>query len=320
MRLFRGCKPSPDDLDVQSSNAFKMTMSAPDTALQIKYAVPADACDCHMHVFGGLERFPGIAGHSYTPRPAPIDDWKGTFTALGIQRLVVVQPSCYGTDNRCLLETLIALDGGARGVVDIDSSISERELMQLHYAGVRGVRVNARSVGTRDPVALSRRIAAIAERISPYGWHVQIYTEPAIITAIADVLRDAPCPIVLDHMGCACVEETADNLQVLCALLREGNCWVKLSGAYRVSKQRHGFTDTIQIARTLLDSNVDRIVWGSDWPHTAEHASRPQDKPSQIAFRDIDETSLLGLLAEQCGDAATFARVLVKNAAALYQF
>jgi predicted TIM-barrel fold metal-dependent hydrolase len=297
-----------------------MTMSVPDIARQIKYDIPADACDCHMHVFGELDRFPGVAGHSYAPRPAPIDDWKRAFMAFGIQRLVVVQPSCYGTDNRCLLETLIALDGRARGVVDIDSSISERGLMELHYAGVRGVRVNARSVGARDPVVLSKRIAAIAERISPYGWHVQIYAESAVITAIADVLRDAPCPIVLDHMGGAHVEQTAVDLRILCTLLREGNCWVKLSGAYRVSEQCEKFTDSIQIARTLLDSNSERIVWGSDWPHTAEHAGRPQDKPSQIAFRDIDETSLLGLLAEQCGDAATFTRVLVKNAAALYQF
>ena len=295
-------------------------MSVPNTAPQIKYDIPADACDCHMHVFGELERFPGMAGHSYTPRPAPVDDWKRAFMALGIQRLVVVQPSCYGTDNRCLIETMIALDGRARGVVDIDSSISERELMQLHDAGVRGVRINAKSVGARDPMVLSKRIAAIAGRISPYGWHVQIYTELAVITAIADALRDALCPIVLDHMGGAHVEQTAVDLQVLCALLREGNCWVKLSGAYRVSPQREGFTDTIQIARTLLDCNSERIVWGSDWPHTAEHAGRPQSKPSQIGFRDIDEKSLLSLLAEQCGDAAIFERVLVKNAAALYQF
>ncbi|WP_158906951.1 amidohydrolase [Burkholderia sp. L27(2015)] len=273
-----------------------------------------------MHVFGALDRFPGVAGHSYAPRPARIDDWKRAFTSLGIQRLVVVQPSCYGTDNRCLLETLLALDGCARGVVDIDSSISERELMQLHDAGVRGVRVNARSVGARDPVVLSRRISEIAERISPYRWHVQIYADLDVITAMSDVLRDAPCPIVLDHMGGARVQHTSVDLQVLCALLREGNCWVKLSGAYRVSEQREGFADSIQIARTLLDSNAERIVWGSDWPHTTEHASRPQKGASQIAFRDIDETSLLELLAEQCDDPARFARVLAKNAAVLYQF
>jgi len=290
------------------------------TTGRIKFDVPANACDCHMHVFGDPSVYPGKPGHSYLPTPASLTDWQASFATLGIDRVVVVQPSCYGTDNACTVQALTQLDGRARGVASIGPDISDADLLALHRAGMRAVRINAKSIGLSDPTLIRDHVAGIAERIAPYGWHIQMYVTLAVVTALAEVIRSAPCPVVLDHMGGARVGHSDGDLSALYALLQDGNCWIKLSGAYRVSAQSHGYNDTLPIAKALLNANPDNVVWGSDWPHTSEHAGKPSDDPLPIAFRSVAPASLLNLLAEQCDSQKRFNRVLADNAARLYGF
>lgn len=292
----------------------------PLTRSHITLEVPANACDCHMHVFGDPEIFPGNPGHSYLPSPASLAQWQASFAPLGIHRVVVVQPSCYGTDNACTVQALTQLAGSARGVSSISAEITDSALSALHQAGVRAVRINAKSVGLSDPIQIRNHIAAIADRIAPYGWHIQMYVALAVVTALAEVLRSAPCPIVLDHMGGARAGQSDSDLSILHSLLRHGNCWVKVSGAYRVSLHADDHRDTVPIAHALLKANPDNIVWGSDWPHTSEHPGKPEAKPLPIAFRSIVPASLLSLLAEQCDDQTLFNRVLADNPARLYGF
>jgi len=273
-----------------------------------------------MHVFGDPTVFPGKAGHSYLPSPASLADWRQSFESLGLRRAIVIQPSCYGHDNRCTIAAVAELGGRARGMASIASDIDDTALAALHTAGIRGVRINAKSVGWGDPDTIRRHIASVAERVAPLGWHIQMYVAGPVVRLIAETIRSMPCPVVLDHMGGIRADDADADLALLRTLLREGRCWVKLSGAYRVSNLSTGYEDTVALAHALLRANPDNVVWGSDWPHTAEHAGRPQSTPEPIAFRAIKPASLLQLLAEQCADEDLFNRVLVDNPARLYGF
>jgi len=283
-----------------------------------RIVVPPLACDSHMHVFGPPARFPGVPSSSYAPRAAPLAAWRMAAGAIGLQRLVIVQPSVYGTDNGCTLEAMREAGDAARGIAAIDDMTSEATLHELDAAGFRGVRLNPKAVGARDTDALRSLIARTAARIAPLGWHIQLYAEPDQIAAIADTIRTAPAPIVLDHMGGARPGDEANTLRPVLDLLSAGRCWVKLSGAYRVSRQASRFDDSTPVARALVQANPEQLVWGSDWPHTASHGGRPRGDAPQIEFKDLDEAELLGLLAQAAGDHATFVRILVSNPARLY--
>ena len=121
---------------------------APDTAL------PAGACDCHVHVIGTPEAYPMVAQRHYTPGPASLDALRRHLSGLGLQRAVIVQPSVYGTDNRCTLDSLERLDGAARGVVVPPEDVAPDALRRMHARGARGVRINLESAGRQDAAAL----------------------------------------------------------------------------------------------------------------------------------------------------------------------
>jgi predicted TIM-barrel fold metal-dependent hydrolase len=286
----------------------------------IRYPVPPLACDCHFHVFGPPQRYPGVQGHSYLPREAPLEAWQASFGAIGLQRAVVVQPSCYGVDNACSLAAMKALGPLARGVASIHQFTPAEELHRLNASGMRGVRLNAKSIGDTDLGKLKDLIRHLAERITALGWHLQLHAELATVVGLLDTLTTVGVPVVLDHMAGARAGDNLDDLAPVLNALRQGHCWVKLSGAYRVSQLDSGFHDSIRLAQALIGANPDRVVWGSDWPHTGTHPGRPQDSPKPIPFRNIDAPALLDLLAEQAGDIATFKRILVDNPARLYGF
>ena len=293
--------------------------ASPDHA-GITFRVPPDACDCHMHVFGAPDRYALPAVRSYTPQEAPLASWARAAAAVGLQRVVVVQPSVYGADNSCTLDALRALGEQGRGIAQIGPSTSDAELAELHAAGVRGIRLNPKSVGATDAQALRALIASAAQQIAPFGWHIQIYAPLPLVAEVAGVIRQAPVPVVLDHMGGARAGDEEAALRPLVDLLENGRCWVKLSGIYRASRQETGFQDATPIARALVRANPERLVWGTDWPHTAHHPGVPQTNAPLIGFRVFDFAELLDRLADAAGDQATFDRILTTNSARLYGF
>src|SRR5690606_2361619 len=101
------------------------------------------------------------------------------------------------------------------------------------------------------------------------GWHIQVFASLGSLAAAADVIRANPVPIVIDHMGLAkpCDLGTP-AFNTLLDLLSSGRCWVKLSGADRSSGSDTDFSSAIPIMRALVAANSERLVWGSDWPHT----------------------------------------------------
>jgi predicted TIM-barrel fold metal-dependent hydrolase len=286
----------------------------------VRSVIPAGATDCHMHVFEA--RYPPSPNRTYTPGPAPLDQYRKVAAALQLTRAVVVQPSAYGTDNSCTLDAVAALGVAARAVVGIEPDIADDELDRLHERGARGVRVNCASRGQRDADAIADLVAATARRIARLGWHVQIFTDLAVIEQLAARLRTLPVPIVIDHMGLAQAAQgpAQRGLAALGDLLASGRGWVKLSGAYRVSVQEPGFADAGAIIRALIAANPDRCVWGTDWPHTGGHGHAQSAQAPPIIYRRLDTAALLDQLVACAGDDATVRKILVNNPAELYGF
>lgn len=285
------------------------------------FQVPENACDCHMHVFGPQDRYPLAARRSYTPPEAGLDDYRAMAKIVGISRNVFVQGSAYGADNQCLVDALVHSGGRARGVAGIDAKTSDDTLRQLTEAGVCGARVNAASFGDRSVAGIARALEQTAERIKPYGWHLQLFAHLESIAELAPVLRRLDLPVVFDHMGMAkaAAGTGQPGFRELVDLVGDG-AWVKVSGVYRVSEAEPDYADAAPIARALIRANPARVVWGSDWPHTGKHPNARLDVAPSIEYRPLDDGRLLGLLAGWVDDSAVLHRILVDNPALLYGF
>jgi predicted TIM-barrel fold metal-dependent hydrolase len=293
--------------------------SQPATA--VNFEMPAGACDCHTHIHGDPGRFPFFEGRVYTPEPASPQQMAALHKALHIQRVVIVTPSVYGTDNSATLLGMQARGSDARGVAVIDDATSEQEIDALDQAGFRGLRLNLATAGTSDPAVARQRLQTALTRAATRGWHVQMYTSLAVIAAIKDVVMDSPAPVVFDHFGGALAAQGIGQpgFDGLLALLRAGKAYVKLSGAYRASKLGPDYRDAAPLARALIGANADRILWGTDWPHPDFTA--PGRKATDVTpLHQIDDGCLLNQLPVWAPDAAIRQKILVDNPARLYGF
>lgn len=271
-------------------------------------ALPAGACDCHVHVYDG--RYPAASGAKLLPPDASALDYQALQRRIGTTRVVLVTPSTYGTDNRCMLDGLAALGPQARGVAVIAGSESEAELQRLHALGVRGVRLNL-SLGVSGTVDW---LEPLAHRIAPLGWHLQLLMAPELLAAQGDVLRRLPVPLVFDHfgrIGPGGAGQAAHAL--LLELLGAGRAWIKLSGGYIVSERRTVEDPALDaLAASYLRCAPERVVWGSDWPHaTASAGVQPMPDDARQIDRLHDWLRLAAVPPQ---------RVLADNPQALYGF
>ncbi|MBO9651519.1 MAG: amidohydrolase family protein [Variovorax sp.] len=271
-------------------------------------AVPGDACDCHLHVYDS--DFPAAPAAWLRPPDASISDYRLLQQRLGTRRAVLVTPSTYGTDNRVMLNALQALGADGRGVAVIDGTESDEQLGALHAQGVRGIRLNL-SLGVAGSVEM---LEPLAQRIADLGWHLQLLMSPEALADLGDTLRRLPVRVVFDHFARISPGQSGAHPAhaLVLALLREGRAWVKLSGGYLVSPRATTDDPALtDLARSYLEANPDRIVWGSDWPHaTASAGIHPMP----------DDARQMDRLADWTADADLFRRVLVDNPTALYGF
>lgn len=275
-------------------------------------ALPALACDSHMHIFDA--RFAPSPHWPRTPPEAPVAAYRQLQQRLGTARTVVVTPSTYGIDNACTLDALDQLGDSARGVAVVDQQVSNAELGRLAARRVRGLRVNfvsPQSWGMTTEEMLTTLAGKLARHADCGGWHIQVFAQPEQIVALEPVLQSLPVPLVIDHMGRidpaqGVSFEAWDSLR---RLLDGGSTWVKLSGAYmRSAVQGPGYDDTLPLGRALVQAAPERLVWGSDWPHTTE----PQGT--------VNDADLVDLLQAWVGTDAAMDRILVDNPARLYGF
>lgn len=302
-----------------SSNAFSKA-AQPSTA--VNFDVPAGACDCHTHIHGDPEKFPFFAGRVYTPEPASPEEMSALHKALHIERVVIVTPSVYGPDNSSTLFGMTARGPTARGVAVIDDKTSESDLDAMNKAGFRGIRLNLATGGVNDPNVGRQRFSAAIERMKARGWHVQLFTSLAMISAIKDLVATAPVPVVFDHFGGAeaALGTGQPGFADLLALVKSGKAYVKISGAYRASKLAPDYADATPLAQALIAANAERIVWGTDWPHPDSVTPQGKKVTDVTPLFQIDDGRLLNQLPVWAPDAAVRKTILVDNPARLYGF
>jgi predicted TIM-barrel fold metal-dependent hydrolase len=300
-------------------NAFAKA-SQPPTA--VNFDVPAGACDCHTHIHGDPAKFPFFSGRVYTPELASPEEMAALHKALHIERVVIVTPSVYGSDNSATLFGMKARGATARGVAVIDEMTQDSDLDTMNQAGIRGIRLNLATGSMNDPLVGRRRFQAAVDRVKNRNWHVQLFTSLAMISAIRDLVTTSPVPVVFDHFGGALAELGTEQpgFSDLLELVKSGKAYVKISGAYRASRLVPDYPDAAPLARALIAANADRIVWGTDWPHP-DSVTPPGKQPTEVTpLFQIDDGRLLNQLSVWAPDAAIRKNILVDNPARLYGF
>ena len=273
------------------------------------FSVPKNACDAHCHVFGPNEIFPFSENRTYTPPDAPLEALQNLQKILGIERAVIVQATCHGTDNAATLDAIAQSGGRYKGVAIVDESFSDKEFRFLHDGGIRGIRFSfARHIGSTPDFSL---VQQITERVVKFGWHVVIYMEASDIVENADKLANLPLPVVIDHMGRV---KTIDGVkqeafQILLRLLQEKHdFWIKICGSERISSGGSPYLDAVPFAQACIAAAPDRVLWGSDWPHPNLNGYMPNDG------------DLMNLLALHVPDERLRNQILVDNPDRLYGF
>jgi predicted TIM-barrel fold metal-dependent hydrolase len=278
------------------------------------FEVPAHSCDSHFHIFSAPDRYPYAGDLRYVPPVAELDDYRVFADRFGLERMVFVQPSAYGRDNRCMLDAMASVARDiCRGIVDIDDDVSDREMARMNDLGVRGVRINTSPVKAPEPgyaESLLPRIRRIEARCAEIGWHLDFLCPGWLTTELMGCFRSLKTPYSLAPMGMYLARDGVGQpgFQQLLDLLRNGNgnAWAKFTGTYRMSKAP-GFADVTPMAQALIEAAPDRIIWGSDYPH--------------LSFADkASSGELFNLLAAWAPDAGTRRAILVDNPGRLFGF
>lgn len=287
-----------------------------------KRSAPARSADCHVHIFDP-ERFPYSTRRRYTPPPATVSQLQEMHASLGIDRAVLVQPSVYGTNNHCMLEALTRLGDRARGIAVVDETFGRAQLDDLYAAGVRGVRINLEVSKSADATEALRRLAATAEILGDAPFLIQVYAAMPVILACAPTLRTLQQQVLIDHFGLAKAAHGTDQagFSELLELLSCSNIWMKLSGPYQISDATPSYDDVAPIAKAMIAASPNRVVWGSDWPHTGGSARPGNYRPTELEpFRKEDDADNFQLVSDWASEEDVRHRLLVDNPARLFGF
>jgi len=287
-----------------------------------RFHPPPGACDTHVHVFGPAGRYPFAPTRTYTPTDAVPDQAAAMLARLGIDRVVVVQPSVYGADNRRLLDALDELGPRARGVAVITAAMPADEMARLARCGVAGARLNVAAEAHGEARSFARDLVSLGIQVAPQGWHVQVHIGSHLLSALEEVVALLPVAVVIDHFGMVRAAPSRDcpATDSLRRLLETGKIWLKLSAPYRTSGSDSDFEAAGNLARVLVSANPERLLWGSDWPHTPPHSLLADRDGTPAPFRRVDTAALLDAFAEWIPNEADRTRILVDNPARLYGF
>ena len=287
---------------------------APDPEIRSpQIAFPSGAIDCHAHICGPATKFAYAQERIYTPPDATLENYQALLKMLGIKRAVLVQPSVYGTDNRAMLAALQAYPTQFRGVSVISNQIdqvSDRYLEELHLAGVRGIRCNIVDVADKSAGLPIQMLKALAQRIKPFGWHLELLMHVNEYPHLATVFEHFPVDLVFGHFGYSHAKHGVHDkgFQGLLELMRSGQAWVKMTGPYRICDGNLPYTDMRPLNDAVINANPKRLIWGSDWPHVMVKKQMPHD------------ADLCDLLGAWVSDKSLRKTILVDNPCILYDF
>jgi predicted TIM-barrel fold metal-dependent hydrolase len=263
--------------------------------------------DCHAHIFRRGLKLADV--RRYAPDyDATLSDYLRVLDENGMSRGVLVQPSFLGTDNSFLLEGLAGAPARLRGIAVVEPTATKDQLAALDRQGVVGIRLNL--VGLAVPAFDAEPWPALLKSVADLGWQVEVHREAKDLEAIVGPLLRTGVNVVVDHFGRPDAKLGVDDpgFRHLLTTGAQRRTWVKISAAYRNGKDGAGEATALKAYPMLRDAlGVDRLVWGSDWPHTQFEAVENYKKAR--AFLDA-----------MVPDAAARAAVLSRTPAALFRF
>ena len=269
--------------------------------------LPKGAIDTHFHVFGPERRYPYAPDRSYTPPDAAFETWCTAAQAEGIAAGVLVQASVHGFDNSQIADMLRDPPIPLRGVAALTPETNEQDLADLDALGFRGARVNT-VFSSGMKLAEAEKIAAL---LRGSGWHLEFLSDVSQMDGLRNLVERLDLPVVFAHFGHVQADRAlaTPGVQDLLGLVRDGLAWVKLSGPARITNYTAPpYNDVIPLVEAFCMANPDRLLWGSDWPHTALCVRTPTMKEVvDMAIRWLPDPELAS-------------RVLVTNPQKLYGF
>lgn len=267
---------------------------------------PPLSCDTHAHIFGPAARYPFATNRDWTPPDRPVEAYAAMLDTLGMARGIIVHSSSHGTDNSVTLDAIAQMDGRCKGIAVLAPDISDQELERLKAGGMCGVRI---STMLKSNMGIPH-IGAMAGRFRDLGWQIQLHLDSADeIIPLAPALQRLTVPVVFDHIGRTRggggIEQAP--FQTLLGLLRDcDHIWVKISSWYRLSDQGPPYDDMRALAEKAMETRVERVLWGSNWPHPLLKGPPP------------DDGELLDQFQRWAGDARK--TILVDNPTRLFGF
>ena len=272
------------------------------------WTLPTGAWDTHFHTLGPQERFPYSPTRKYTPPDAGLGACLAFHTTLGIERGVAVHANTHGFDNAAAMDAVAGSEGRYLGVVRLDRRADRARCVAMDRAGIRGVRFafNPQHGGSLELDTFNHVLGCIAG----LGWFVELHFSGSALPELRTWIESIPEPVVIDHMGRIDLAAGLDQrpVEILLTLARSANIWIKISGADRLTRRGPPYADVVPLAHALIDRAPDRIIWGSDWPHTGFF-----DRD-----RMPDDVQLLDALATFAPDEEKRRRILVDNPLQLF--
>lgn len=271
-------------------------------------------CDAHMHILGDPAAYPPDDGAFYRP-VAKTEAAYGEAVAgpLGVRRLVIVQPSVYGADHACTIDSIAADPRTRRGIAAYAGADTKEKAERLHALGFRGIRLHLVNKPGLDRAGIVKKLRVAAEIAGPLGWHLQIFARPGLLLDLFEELAGLGVPVVIDHLGMPEANEgiTQPGFAALLRQLARGKLWLKISGADRIM----GIGDQIDAIPFIVaaaTANSEALVWGSDWPHIRRVRTGANYAPVQV----VDMITAIG---RALGDGV-MRQILVTNPQQLYGF
>jgi predicted TIM-barrel fold metal-dependent hydrolase len=265
------------------------------------------AIDAHAHVF--VRGLPLAQQRRHAPDyDATLDAYAGHLLSNGVSHAVLVQPSFLGTDNSFFLDVVKRYPRRFRGVAVVDCAVTDSELALLDRTGVVGIRLNL--IGLKLPHLTAPDWQRLFARVNALGWHVEVHREAVDLHAVVGPLLEQGCTVVVDHFGRPDPHTAAGDpgFKYLLSVGATGRVWVKLSAAYRSAVNDDGTALGMSLASQILDAYTpDRLVWGSDWPHTQHQ-------------HIVDYDAARRALDQWVPDGAQRESILTSSARTLYRF
>jgi predicted TIM-barrel fold metal-dependent hydrolase len=272
------------------------------------FTPPPLTCDTHFHVFGPPHLFPYVESRRYTPPAAPVEHFFGMAKVVGIERGIMVQPNVHRWDSASTLDAIAKGEGRLLGMIHANPNFTEADHRKLHAGGVRGVRFNCvgRTGGSFDEA----RFRHVVSQVEALGWALDLHMDPDFLEPHAELIRRLPLPVVIDHFANvhSMTGEDAKDYRILHDLLGEPHVWLKISGADRLMSRGGRYEEIVPLARALIARAPQRIVWGTDWPHSNlfKHGEVPNDG------------DLMSMMLDFAPDETVRRQILVDNPARLF--